>query len=69
MDNLAELKKCILTHTDPSEATEACYADFLNSYTVEHATVFIRLLSMLEPTNRVEEILKVMNFVIFPVKK
>lgn len=69
MDNLELLKDCVLTGKDTADAVEACYGDFLDSYDARHATVFLNLLEMGPCSPRTQEILKVLDFVRFPVKK
>lgn len=68
--NLCSLKEAILQHRDFTKELEMCYSDFLDSFDAVSATIFINLLEMLPlETKRVEEILKVFDFVRFPVKK
>lgn len=69
MENLMKLKGNTLAGRDCKEAVEACYRDFLHSFKAVEATVFLSLLEMAVKTPRIEEILKVMDFVRFPVKK
>lgn len=69
MDNLVQLKSCILTNRDTADAVEACYGDILDHYTPQHATIFLNLLEMIPDSPRTREIQKVLNFVRFPVKK
>lgn len=49
------------------------YDEFLNGYDFTYATVFYKILIMMRKRNimitKVDEILKVYNFILFPVKK
>jgi len=69
MENLLALKEAIFTRGDPAEAVERCYSDFLGIFDPQHAAIFMGLLEMLEQTPRVGEILRVLDYVRFPVKK
>ncbi|KAI5169194.1 hypothetical protein PAEPH01_0516 [Pancytospora epiphaga] len=69
MENLQSLKDSIFTLSNTSEAVEKCYKDFLTNFDLRHATIFMGLLDMVERTSRIEEILLVMNYLRFPVKK
>ena len=69
MENLIKLKESILHKKDYTNEIEACYSDFLNSFDFSNATIFLNLLEMCESNRRLEEILKVFDFIRFPVKK
>lgn len=69
MENLAKLKNTVLAGRDCKEVVEACYRDFLDNFNAAEATMFLNLLEMATRTPRIEEILKVIDFVRFPVKK
>lgn len=69
MDNLIKLKECIFRNKPSSDAIELCYKDFLDDFEPANAHIFLNLLEMTEKTPRMQEILKVFNFVKFPVKK
>lgn len=64
-----KLKVAVLARKDCEGAVEACYRDFLDNFDAVEATIFLNLLEMATKTPRIEEILKVIDFVRFPVKK
>lgn len=69
MENLEELKKLIFAKKSVTDQIETCYADFLSDYSTCNAAIFLNLLEMLDATPRIEEILRVFDFIRFPVKK
>ena len=69
MENLVKLKEAILHKKDTTKEIESCYLDFLNFFDFSNASIFLNLLEMCEPNERILEIFKVLDFVRFPVKK
>lgn len=69
MDNLVKFKEAILQKKQYDQELQTCYEDFLTRFDSSHATIFLNLLEMCEPSERIEEIFKVFDFVRFPVKK
>lgn len=69
LESFQRLKNAILCKHDISAPLEEAYADFLSEYSPQRGNILANLLKMVEPTPRIEEIQKVINFVRFPVKK
>lgn len=69
MENLKKFKEAILHKKEYTQELESCYLDFLNSFDIQNATIFLNLLEMCDTNRRIEEILKVFDFIRFPVKK
>ena len=69
MEGLEALKTAIFCNADSSESVERCYAGLLEDYSPVHATIFITLLEMANRSPRIDEILKVIDLIRFPVKK
>lgn len=70
LTNLCSLKNAILKHKNYKKELEICYGDFLNEFNFEAATIFFNLLQIIpNKDERIVEILKVFDFVRFPVKK
>lgn len=69
MEGLEALKAAVCSNADTSGPLERCYAELLDDYNQVHATIFMNLLEMVDRSPRVEEMLRVMDFIRFPVKK
>ena len=69
MENLAALKDAVFAEEKPDRRLEACYADLLENYTDEKGYIFYNLLCLVRKTSRVQEMLKVVDLIRFPVKR
>lgn len=66
---LLDFKKAILKDENGEDELERCFAAFLDEYDYRQATIFYNLLKIAKPTPRISEILKIFDFVRFPVKR
>jgi hypothetical protein len=73
MENLIKFKEAVFQKKDYRNELENCYFDLLNEFNLTNATLFINLLEMSRKnevnSGRIEEILKVLDFVRFPIKR
>lgn len=72
-DPLIELRTALYTHQDIEPRFYRAYNEFLDHYDFTYATLFYKLLILLKKRGimkeKVEEVLKIYEFIIFPVKK
>ena len=69
MENLQKFKNSIFQKNEHSEELETCFSDFLENFNLENSEILLNLIEMCDKTERIDEILKVFDFVRFPVKK
>jgi len=68
MENLSEFKNAILKNQSIEACLENCYRSFLNVTSLEESELFLGLLCLCKESPRVNEILKVLDLVRFPIK-